>query len=147
MGVEFPNFNKEEKMPASQERPKKPGGELRGKPVQGPDEQWYNKFGEKISQDEAYAENYWGHFMPSASDKSERMEQAKMLMREAIESQAKTGLFRSFVDKTGITEKDKCKLSAYRLIAKEIGYEIGQFKFNKDAGTVTASLKKIESQE
>lgn len=66
-------------------------------------------------------------------------------MRESIEKQAKErGLFSLLVDKTGITEEDKRRLSAYRSIAREIGYEIGQFHFNKNTHTVTAEIKKIE---
>ena len=49
MGIESsPQSDSKENPP--QEAPKRPGGNLEGKPVQGPDGQWYDKYGEKIEQ-------------------------------------------------------------------------------------------------
>ena len=47
-----------------------------------------------------------------------------------------------FVDKDGITDDDRRRLSAYRQLAKENGYEIGEYRLNRDSWTVTAEIRK-----
>lgn len=124
------------------EKPKRPGGPLERKPIQGLDGQWYNQFGEKIPPpdtspqatiDQIYAKKYWDKYPD---------ERVKEAMSEIIELAAKTGVFRHFVSANGITEEDKVKLSAYRQLAHELGYKLGQFKFNKNSHSVYTEIHK-----
>jgi len=123
---------------------RRPGGKLQGKPIQGIDGQWYDKFGNKIppqtergpkNKDEEYSQRFWDRDQPDG---------LREVMIYNLESAVKRGTFSLFVDPKGITEKDKEKLSAYRLLAKETGFEIGEFVFSKETYTVTATISQIE---
>ena len=65
-------------------------------------------------------------------------------MIENIKSAASSGTFSMFAIMEGFSEKDKEKMSAYRSLAKEIGYEIGPIKLNRQTGTASAEIRKIE---
>ena len=39
-------------------------------------------------------------------------------------------------------EEDKQKLSAYRVLARELGFEIGGFQFNERSHNVMATIRK-----
>ncbi len=136
MGFESYNFGKQQ---PSQEQPRRPGGTLEGKPIQGPDGQWYDKFGEKISQDAAYAIGFWKK-QPAG------MREA---MHDILKRAEQTGIMSSLASPDKGIEDDlelKQKLSAYRELAREMGYEVGQFQFDKRTGTATASIKKAETK-
>lgn len=55
-----------------------------------------------------------------------------------------TGVFPQLVGPERITEKFKEKLSAYRQLAREIGYEMGPFRFNEDSGMAVAEIRKMK---
>ena len=120
------------------EKPKRPGGELYGRPVQGHDGKWYDKFGQEISEQKArdteYADRFWKRQPPGMRDSM-----TDNIHRAAQETPPMIG---SFVDPAGMTEEDKEKLSAYRLLAEELGYEVGQYVFNASAYTARAEIKK-----
>jgi len=63
-----------------------------------------------------------------------------------IISASETGLIGCFVNSGGITDYDKERLSAYRILAKQMGYEIGEYKFNPRSGNVTAPIRRQECQ-
>lgn len=65
-------------------------------------------------------------------------------MSENIKKASLEGQIHSFAPMTGLDEKSKKKMSAYRLLADAIGYEIGEYSLNRNHGTVTASIKKRE---
>lgn len=131
--------------------PKRPGGPLRQKPISvgGVD---YDPFhppkifqntdgteeiigGRKFDKDEEYADRFWAR----------RAKGSREVMVEYVHKAAqKDGFISSFVDPSGITEKDREKLSAYRKLARELGYEVGDFKFSPDAYTAIAPIKKVE---
>ena len=67
-------------------------------------------------------------------------------MEDSIRNSAENGRFALFAPSEGMSDEFKRKLSACRELAEQIGYEIGQFKLHQGAGTVTASIKKIESK-
>ena len=137
MKFEFPNLNSEQQPTPPQEKPKQMGGELREKSVQGPDGQWYNKFGEKITTDEAYASMFW----------EKQPKGMRETMINIIRDSEREGMIAFLSAQEGITQDLKEKLSAYRLLAKELGYEVGEFAFKAKAGTVTAQIRKIEAVE
>ena len=118
------------------EKQNRPGGELYGRPSQDADGKWRNQYGEELSEEESrdleYATRFW-ESQPSG------MREA---MRENIEIAAQAGSISSFVDPKGISEKDKEKLSAYRVLAKEMGYEVGQYVTNRDSYTAVAPINK-----
>lgn len=59
-------------------------------------------------------------------------------IKKNIITAALKGTIGLFVDINGISEDDKGRLSAYRVIADQIGYEIGKWKYNKKSGTQSA---------
>lgn len=132
-----PDFEKGEDRnfiaPTNLPSPARPGGELQGKPIQGLDGQWYDKFGEAIGKDEVYSEQFWDH-------QPEGMREA---MIENIESAAQKGSFSIFAGHNGIEDHDKEKMSAYRFLAKELGYVVGPFYYNKSTYVVNATITKI----
>lgn len=138
MGIESPNFSKKDESVSPELGHGKLGGELKGKPIQGPDGQWRDKFGEKISADEAYASVFW-----------EKQPKGKReVMMGSIRRAAEKGEISELIPPEGIVDSYyKEKLSAYRLLAREMGYEIGKFIFKKQAGTAIAPIKKIEQKQ
>jgi hypothetical protein len=126
------------KAPGISPQQKRPGGELHTRPIQGVDGQWQDGYGETISESEAkdseYASRFW------QNNQSPGLREA---MQDNIQSRAESGSFGIFVDSQGITESDKEKLSAYRQLAREMGYEIGPFRFNANSYTATAEIKKV----
>jgi len=130
---------------------KRPGGPLQGKPVEGLNGQWYNQFGEKIEdprknqlydKDVDYAQKFWSKGQP---------EGLREAMIESIQNSIKDGenegVFSIFVNQQGLDENDKMKMSAYRQLAKENGYEISQFQFNAKTHNARAKITKIEQQK
>jgi len=91
------------------------------------------------NKDEAYSKAYWGSLEKKLDRKG--IDSMRQTIREYIEEAVKTtGSISLLVDKT-IDEKDKAKMSAYRALAAEMGYEVGQFSVNKNSGTATAEIK------
>ncbi len=131
------------------EGPKRPGGELQGRNVQGPNGTWVDKFNEplgaKESTDMEYAAKFWNRQDKNLSPKYAG--QLRESMRGNIESavNGKRGSIGSFVDPTGVTEEDKEKLSAYRVLAKEMGYEVGDYAFDKRSHVASAQISKKDS--
>lgn len=138
---------------------KRPGGEMVGNPKKDSDGQWYNKLGEKISQDEAYSDLFWER-QKKLGNKPELIEKQKAAMAGIIKDCVKpgetVGKFSHAIEQVGgmtqelekgIPESDKEKLSAYRVLAKELGYEIGLFQKNPENWTVTAEIKKLPNSE
>ncbi len=54
------------------------------------------------------------------------------------------GLIGVFVNLDGINEQDREKLSAYRQLARELGYEVGEFR-RTPSGTALMPLRKRPS--
>jgi len=84
-------------------------------------------------EDRLYASKFWNQHQTRGLREN---------MIENIKTAEKGGSFSLFVSPIGITKTDKEKLSAYRVLADEIGYKIGGFKFNKKSYTAQASIKK-----
>ena len=136
---------------------KRPGGPVNFKPIAIGDVFYHPDFppkiytsesgeteyrgGKTISRDEAYSIMFWQQHQPDG---------LKEAMIENIQNAIKLGEIGHFVAATktnkgfDIEQSDKEKLSAYRILAKEIGYEIGPYKVNERSGNVTAKIKKIE---
>jgi len=128
---------------------KAPSGEVkmpRG-PLKGlPQSQSLDQLGEKISDaevlDQTYAAKHWESIQNQGNQKF--VEGKRSAMQEIIEGAAEEGKIGMFVNQQGFDEKDKAKMSAYRQLAKRMGYEIGEWVLNKSAGTATAEIKKAE---
>ncbi len=172
---------------------KRPGGPLEGKPVQGLDKNWYNKFGEKIddprknkppenqlggeesleamkeaqskedqrklrevrerlekygiSKDEEYAQKFWDAERAKVKigkNPDKYLKDLRDAMMENIEKAVATGNIDVFAGPKELAESEKQKISAYRALAKEMGYEVGQFKLDKHTHSAEATIKKIE---
>lgn len=128
---------------------KRPGGAYSPKPViiegktydpfhppklvQNPDGTQGFIGGKELTKDEVYADRFWRKTHPPG---------LREALIENIQKDAQAGTIGIFVSETGIAEEDREKLSAYRELARELGFEIGQFTFHKNAGTATATIKK-----
>ena len=86
-------------------------------------------------RDVEYAERYWAKQSPQVRDAR------RNAMRESLRTDAAAGAISVFVARDGITEDDKAHLSAIRIEAAALGYDLGPFAFNKRAGTATATLR------
>jgi hypothetical protein len=51
------------------------------------------------------------------------------------------------IDQEGLTEKNIQKLAAYRLLAEEMGWEIGSFDVNSISHTVSAPMRQLPPQK
>ncbi|MEK6952751.1 MAG: hypothetical protein AABX29_07085 [Nanoarchaeota archaeon] len=112
----------------------RPGGPLEGRPVSGIDGKWYDQFGREIKfdpKDIKYSDLFWSRNQPRG---------IKEAMIDNIVSASEGGLFGCFVAANGITDYDKERLSAYRVLAKQMGYEIGEYKFNARSGNATVPI-------
>ncbi len=96
------------------------------------------------SKDAVYAEKYWEGFI-ARGKKPELIEKLKQVAREVIlnAAQSEEKIVGVFLGKEGLDEDTKGHISAYRVIAQEMGYEIGQFKVNKSSGTATGMIRKL----
>lgn len=127
----------------------RPGGPLVGQPAQGLDGNQYDQFGDQVdvpasynasqndptNKDTEYADRFWVR-------QPEGMRDIMIgKINTAVEKEG--GIFSLFADPAGISEHDKEKMSAYRALAKELGYEIGQYKFNPQTYCVSAPVKKL----
>jgi hypothetical protein len=86
------------------------------------------------NKDIDYAERFWS----SNKNTIELRDAMAQSLQRAIDRGDR--LFHISVDVTGITEKDKERLSAYRALGKELGVELGPFRLIKGAGTAVAEL-------
>ncbi len=116
---------------------KRPGGPLKGKPVVGLDgRRWYDPFGEEIvfdPKDLEYSKRFWSHNQPP--------EQRETMIENVLRA-GETGFIGMSVDPTGITGAHREKLSALRVLARQMGYNVKQFIFDPRSYTAIASIKK-----
>lgn len=90
-------------------------------------------------KDEEYARRFWERGRPEGL-----REVMTDIVRKAAEQE--NGSIGSFVSPEGIDEKDREKLSAYRQLARSLGYEVGQYVFSPDGYTAQASIKKPKDE-
>lgn len=137
------------------EIPKRPGGPLEESPLKigdnfydpehppkfGVDESGNEKYegGKIISKDEAHSIMFWRHHKVPGLHET---------MIESVRSWIDSGTFRAFVsgEQTDkgfeLDQKSKEQLSAYRILAGELGYTIGSYTFHEKSGLVTATIVK-----
>ncbi len=96
--------------------------------------------GKEIDRDEAYSQMFW-------RNQPEGMKEA---MTENIETGLKNGFMAIFVTATKqpngrfeLEHEPKKRLSAYRVLARKLGYVIDSYKYNENAGNVTAMITKL----
>jgi uncharacterized membrane-anchored protein len=104
--------------------------------------------------DAEYAERYWQYMRDTYKFKNQEAyekfvqstkEQMKYQLEKSVDSESGEGTFNLMVDSSGITEHDKQRISAFRVIAREMGYGIEKFSFNENSGTATAPIKRLRS--
>lgn len=137
-------------------QPKLPGQPLEQAPIEidgrfydpfNPPKQYYGKEGqmlfkggEEITRDEAYSKMFWRH--------KGHVKGLREAMIDSLKSSISEGIIGVFVGveerdyKTELIQESREKLSAYRVLAKELGYEIGPYTFHKDSGSVVAKMTK-----
>ena len=110
---------------------------------QGKDGIWRDTEGNPVDKDLVYAEAFWK--MKREQLPGKYFDDFEKIIKEGIEVQAReSGTVGSLVSNNGLTEEDKMKLSAVRITAKSMGYEVGEFQYNDKSGTATAPIKKIK---
>lgn len=87
----------------------------------------------KAEIDRLYAERFW----------ASAPEGMRVVYTTSIESAARIGTLSLFANREGIDERDKEKMSALRVLAQELGYEVGQFHLDKKQNTASAPIHKI----
>jgi len=134
--------------PSAENKPKLPGGAARAKPLEI-NGQFYDPYhppklvrktdgteeyvgGKTIDRDTIYANRFWDR-----QPKGMKEVMIQELHKAAADPRGKIG---SFVNPSGMDERDKEKLSAYRQLGKELGYEIGKYHFNPKVHTAEASI-------
>ncbi len=135
----FPEQHANWKAPEAVSPPSLPGGELHTRPMQRLDGTWEDGYGERLSPEEAriavdgeYASAFW-------KDQPSGMLE---IMRGIIEKAGEKGKIVHFTGPHGFEEKDREKLSAYRILAEEMGYESGPFRLDPKTHTATAEIKR-----
>lgn len=89
--------------------------------------------GRKLDKDDVYADRFW---------EKNKVEGLREAMVENIRRAIKVGYFGQFVSPNGIDEKDRENLSAYRKLARELGYEMGPYTFDANTYIAKAALRK-----
>jgi len=128
---------------------KLPGGEYKPKPIeingvlydgfhppkeiQRPDGTVAYIGGRKLDRDQVYAERFW----------QKQPKGKREVMIENIPRMADNGFVTSFVSQNGLSEEDREKLSAMRVLAKELGYDVGQFTFDSKTHIAKAPISKV----
>jgi hypothetical protein len=97
-----------------------------------------------VDRDTQYAEKYW-QLRAEHGDKPKLIEGIKQSFRQSILDAANSDEKRLaiFVAAENFSEEERAKISAYRVLAKELGYEIGPYKISKGSGTAMAEIKKL----
>lgn len=137
---------------------KRPGGALVAKPVEidgvfydsehlpqeyvGDNGKKEYRGGKKISEAEAYSMMFWNE---------NRSETAKEKMKKIIEDASKTGILSISVSKLkenksgtfDLEQKDKEFISAYMILARDMGYSLQSFNYDKDTQKIEAVITKI----
>ncbi len=120
------------------ERATRPGGALYGRPVRSNDGIWRDRFGERISGDFAcdleLAAQFW---------REDRPRGLREAMKENIVEASRSGRFAIAIDRKGQSDDETLKLAAYKMLAMELGYEIGPYQFHANSGTATAVIRKL----
>ncbi len=117
---------------------KRPGDPLRERPVQGPNRKWY-AYGKRITHtpDKAYAFAFWKRI------KKPVRKGVLAAIKENIQTAAKQGMLAINVgaEMDGIAKE---RLSAYREVAKTIGYTVGKFTHHKQSHSAIAPIMKTK---
>lgn len=90
-----------------------------------------------VGKDAEYARQFWERGQP------EGMREA--MIRNIVDA-ATTGTKGIFAGSAGFDERDKQKMSAYRELAREMGYEIGPFQLDRPTGVASAAIRKLPEQ-
>ncbi|MBN1168936.1 hypothetical protein JXA63_03510 [Candidatus Woesebacteria bacterium] len=121
---------------------KRPGGPLVEKPVQGKDGSWHY-MGETIAEGDAvdisYSIDFWRRYVHDTPKFRESLRNA--MIGNIKKSIDEGGEFKTFVNHDGIDERDKEKISAYRRLAREFGYKIGEVKHKEGTATAIGTIK------
>lgn len=87
--------------------------------------------------EEEYAQIFWDH----NKDKADEVQ--RVMTKTIHDGEKKDGTIRIFTDPKGASLGDWEKMAAYRTLAKELGYDIGDFKIHTKRNTfATAKLRK-----
>tara|TARA_R100001244_G_scaffold126191_1_gene96507 strand:- start:355 stop:636 length:282 start_codon:yes stop_codon:yes gene_type:complete len=83
-----------------------------------------------MTNDKQYADNYF-------ATKPKGM---LPVMQKIIRDSVVKGSIGTFADMDGYTDKDKNKMSAYRVVASDMGITIGQWILNRETGIARAAI-------
>ena len=122
---------------------------LTGIPCQDDNGDWWY-LGKVVSEDNipdlTYSAKYW-QAAASRLMEGDGIEKAlklkiKVMVDEIINRAADNGQIGAFINPTGLDDKDKQILSAFRVLADRLGYTVGQFTANRSEGTSSAPISR-----
>lgn len=122
---------------------------LTGIPCQDDNGHWWY-LGKPVSEDDVrdltYAAKYWrkvahDHLRGDGVDKTLKAK-IKVIVDEIKERAADSGQIGALINPTGLDDKDKQILSAFRVLADRLGYTVGQFTADRSEGTSSAPISK-----
>ena len=83
-----------------------------------------------MTNDKHYADKYF------ATAPKGMLDTMQSIIRKSIDK----GTIRIFASMDGYTDSDKAKLSAYRVVAANMGITIGQWVLNRETGVARAAI-------
>ena len=83
-----------------------------------------------MTNDKQHADNYFATAPKGMLD----------TMQGIIRKSVAKGTIGMFADMSGYTDSDKNKLSAYRVVASDMGITIGQWVLNRETGIARATI-------
>jgi len=124
---------------------KRPGGPLKSRFIQGLGGEWRDPFGKRVThplvlRDLGYHAGFWERH---AGLPEKTLVEMRKAMLESIEKALAAGSISIFVGPK-LSDEAREKLSAYKILARENGYEIGLFRHSKSAHTATAPIRTPE---
>ena len=139
--------------------PKLPGGPKRMRPIAVGNDEFYDQRhppkrrinsdgkqsligGIRVDKDTVYSERYWERQNQKYPGAVEGLRQAFADNIHRAVGPDGSGYVSSFISTDGLTEDDKEKLAAYRKMATELGYDVGEYVLHLNSGTAVAPIKK-----
>lgn len=99
-----------------------------------------NKINEKVERDKIYAGRFWESLRDQGLDKK-KIQEMKEEMKLDIERMSQNGELRIGARSQKLTEEEKQKLSAIRVVAQEMDFQVGEFQIDEH-GMVVAKIEK-----
>lgn len=99
-----------------------------------------------VDRDKEYGGRFWERLRDKKLSKEELAKERENL-KDDIRRMAEQGEFRISMSGSSLSEQDKERLSAMRLLAQEMNLKVGGFYIDKEKGIAVAQVEKVSTQE